>query len=51
MEKKCYTEIYSRVCGFYRPIKQWNPGKQEEHIDKLKYDIKKEKVECSTTQN
>ena len=24
------TEIYSRVVGYLRPIKQWNPGKQAE---------------------
>ena len=24
------TEIYSRVVGYLRPVKQWNPGKQAE---------------------
>jgi len=24
------TEIYSRIVGYYRPIKSWNKGKQEE---------------------
>ena len=24
------TEVYSRVVGFYRPVQQWNDGKQEE---------------------
>lgn len=24
------TEIYSRVVGYYRPVKSWNKGKQEE---------------------
>lgn len=24
------TEVYSRVVGYYRPVKQWNKGKQEE---------------------
>ena len=24
------TEVYSRVCGYFRPVKNWNPGKQEE---------------------
>ncbi len=23
-------EIYSRVTGYLRPVKQWNPGKREE---------------------
>ena len=24
------TEIYSRVVGYYRPVQDWNKGKQEE---------------------
>ena len=24
------TEVWSRVVGFYRPVKNWNPGKQSE---------------------
>ena len=24
------TEVYSRVVGYFRPVKQWNKGKQEE---------------------
>lgn len=24
------TEVWSRVVGFYRPVQNWNPGKQEE---------------------
>ena len=23
-------EVYSRVCGYYRPTRSWNKGKQEE---------------------
>jgi hypothetical protein len=23
-------EIWSRPCGYFRPIQQWHPGKQEE---------------------
>jgi len=34
-QKECPTcgsvcEVYSRVVGFYRPVKDWNKGKQEE---------------------
>lgn len=29
-DKKIATEIYSRVSGYYRPVSQWNKGKQEE---------------------
>ena len=24
------TEVYSRVCGYHRPIANWNKGKKEE---------------------
>lgn len=27
---KCETEVFSRVVGFYRPVRQWNKGKQAE---------------------
>lgn len=23
-------EVFSRVCGYYRPVQDWNDGKQEE---------------------
>ncbi len=31
-KNKCQgkVEVYSRVCGFFRPVQQWNKGKQEE---------------------
>ena len=32
------TEVWSRVVGFYRPIQQWNNGKQEEYKDRKEYD-------------
>lgn len=31
------TEVYSRVCGYIRPLRQWNPGKKSEHKDKKYY--------------
>ncbi|MBF0396127.1 MAG: ribonucleoside triphosphate reductase, partial [Desulfobacterales bacterium] len=34
------TEVYSRVVGYLRPIKQWNNGKQAEFNDRKTYDIK-----------
>ena len=36
---KAETEVFSRVCGFFRPLKSWNPGKVSEHKDKKKYCI------------
>jgi len=37
------TEVYSRVCGFYRPVTQWNRGKREEYKNRTPYRIDKEK--------
>ncbi len=31
------TEVYSRIVGYYRPIRQWNNGKKEEFKDRLEY--------------
>nr|WP_269845109.1 anaerobic ribonucleoside-triphosphate reductase [Geothermobacter hydrogeniphilus] len=39
MATKCdaRTEVYSRVCGFFRPVQQWNKGKKEEFKDRAEY--------------
>jgi len=28
------TEVYSRVVGYYRPVRDWNKGKQEEFSER-----------------
>ncbi len=30
-------EVYSRVCGYLRPVGQWNAGKQQEYRERKKY--------------
>ena len=39
--KKCdeKTEVYSRVCGFFRPVQNWNRGKQEEFKDRKPFRV------------
>lgn len=32
-------EIYSRVVGYLRPVKQWNEGKQEEFGDRKVFKV------------
>jgi anaerobic ribonucleoside-triphosphate reductase len=32
---KVKCEIYSRVSGYYRPVQQWNKGKQAEMNDRV----------------
>jgi anaerobic ribonucleoside-triphosphate reductase len=42
---KCTVEVFSRVCGFFRPVQAWNPGKREEHSQKKTYKVKEDKKE------
>lgn len=41
-------EVYSRVVGFFRPVKQWNEGKTEEYHERLAYKLegKDENIKC-----
>lgn len=32
------TEVYSRITGYYRPLKNWNDGKSQEFKDRKEYD-------------
>lgn len=38
------TEVYSRIVGYYRPVRQWNVGKKEEFKQRVPYNIKKLKI-------
>lgn len=42
MELKVPTEVYSRVCGFFRPVQQYNPGKKEEFRERKTYKVNME---------
>lgn len=33
------TEVYSRITGYYRPVKNWNDGKSQEFKDRRVYKI------------
>jgi anaerobic ribonucleoside-triphosphate reductase len=37
-EKRC--EIYSRVCGYFRPVANWNQGKKQEFAERKTYKLK-----------
>jgi anaerobic ribonucleoside-triphosphate reductase len=37
------TEIYSRVTGYHRPLKNWNYGKQNEFKNRKNFKISEEK--------
>ena len=42
--KNTECEIYSRVVGYLRPVKQWNRGKQQEFSDRKTFDTIKKKT-------
>lgn len=33
------TEVYSRIVGYYRSVRNWNAGKREEYSDRLAYGL------------
>ena len=33
------AEVYSRITGYYRPVKNWNDGKTQEYKERRVYDI------------
>ncbi len=33
------TEVYSRITGYYRPVRNWNDGKSQEYKERKLYDI------------
>jgi len=32
-------EVYSRVCGYFRPVANWNRGKKEEFKDRKVFEV------------
>lgn len=37
----CECEIYSRIVGYIRPVKQWNKGKKAEFLNRKTFDMEK----------
>lgn len=33
------AEVYSRITGYYRPVKNWNAGKTQEYKNRMSYDV------------
>ncbi len=40
------TEVYSRVVGYHRPVKNWNKGKREEFKDRKTYAVENAVCDC-----
>jgi glucan biosynthesis protein len=47
-EKRIPCEVYSRIVGYYRPIRKWNAGKQQEYKERITYKLD-EKSESEDT--
>lgn len=43
------TEVYSRITGYYRPVQNWNDGKQQEYKERKLYDPKNSVLKASKT--
>ncbi|RLC38461.1 hypothetical protein DRH27_02210 [Candidatus Falkowbacteria bacterium] len=39
--KRTPCEVYSRVVGYYRPVKQWNDAKEAEFNNRKAFKIEK----------
>lgn len=40
------AEVYSRITGYYRPVKNWNDGKSQEFEDRVTYKIEDKDCAC-----
>jgi anaerobic ribonucleoside-triphosphate reductase len=38
--KRQPCEVYSRVCGYLRPVQQWNDSKQAEFSNRKMFNVK-----------
>ena len=45
------AEVYSRITGYYRPVKNWNDGKAQEYKDRKVYDIANSHLTHDVTEN
>ncbi len=40
--KRVPCEVYSRIVGYLRPVRDWNKGKQQEFADRKTYAVSDE---------
>lgn len=45
------TEVYSRVCGYFRPVSNWNKGKKEEFKDRQTFQVNSKQANCACRQS
>jgi ribonucleoside-triphosphate reductase len=44
------TEVWSRVCGYHRPVSNWNQGKKEEFKDRKSFEPFKDEIRVRVSQ-
>ncbi len=42
------TEVYARIVGYYRSVRNWNKGKREEYNHRLMFSSENERIESSS---
>ncbi len=42
------TEVYARIVGYYRSVRNWNKGKREEYDHRLMFSSENERIESSS---
>ena len=40
MKERTECEVYARVCGYLRPVDQWNDGKKSEYEDRMNFNTR-----------
>jgi len=48
---KIPTEVYSRVVGYFRPVNQWNKGKEEEYTERQTMKVPENLIYRASTRN
>ncbi len=41
------TEVYARIVGYYRSVRNWNKGKREEYDHRLMFSSENERIESA----
>ena len=39
VKKRVPTMVFSRVVGYYQPVRQWNVGKRQEFSERINYEM------------
>jgi hypothetical protein len=47
-KKSIPCEVYSRIVGYFRPVRNWNKGKRQEFQDRKVYEFPTDKLEPVT---